>query len=197
MATRDMKHAAAIMRRGGVIAYPTEGCFGLGCDPRDRRAVQRILLLKNRPMSAGLILVGASLEHIQPYINASASLLEGPLATWPGPHTWILPASRRAPSWITGGRDSIAVRVTAMASVRLLCRFFGGAIVSTSANPHHQPPARSVRQVEFYFGGKLDGVVRGMTGGLSRPSEIRDAATGEVIRPGSFTVPDPVREEDS
>lgn len=186
MITCNANHAAGIMRRGGVIAYPTEACFGLGCDPRDRLAVRRILTLKQRPVGAGLILVGASLEHIIPYLDSSARrLLERPLSTWPGPHTWILPASHRAPQWVTGGRDSIAVRITAMSSVRILCRQFGGAIVSTSANPHRRPPARNVRQVDLYFHGKLDAVVQGMIGGMARPSEIRDAASGTLIRAGS------------
>jgi L-threonylcarbamoyladenylate synthase len=93
-----------------------------------------------------------------------------------------MPASRWAPRWITGQHDTIAVRISAMPKLRRLCRAFGCAMVSTSANPHGMPPARTLAQVRFYFGNRLDGAVRGMIGGLANPSQIRDAATGAVIR---------------
>jgi L-threonylcarbamoyladenylate synthase len=172
MRIAGIEEAARIMRRGGVVAYPAEACFGLGCDPRDRRAVYRILALKGRALNQGLILVGASLYQLKPWLDPAAeSLLEGPRRTWPGP-------------WITGHRRSIAVRVTAMPAMARLCRSFGGAIVSTSANPRGMPPARTAAQVGTYFGRRLDAVVRGTTGGLANPTEIRDAAAGAVIRPG-------------
>jgi L-threonylcarbamoyladenylate synthase len=184
MRIAGIEEAARIMRRGGVVAYPAEACFGLGCDPRDRRAAYRILALKGRALNQGLILVGASLYQLKPWLDPAAeSLLEGPRRTWPGPVTWVLPAARWAPPWITGHRRSIAVRVTAMPAMARLCRSFGGAIVSTSANPRGMPPARTAAQVGTYFGRRLDAVVRGTTGGLANPTEIRDAA-GAVIRPG-------------
>lgn len=186
MRARDIRRAAAIMREGGVIAYPTEGCFGLGCDPRNQRAVYRILSLKRRSPALGLILIASSLEQLKPYLDPAADrLLAAPLATWPGPYTWVLPASRWAPRLITGGRPSIAVRITARPDARLLCRLFRGAIVSTSANPHGRPPATTPGQVRFYFGNRIDAVVPGFTARTASPSEIRDAATGSVLRSGS------------
>lgn len=173
------------MRDGGVAAYPTEACFGLGCDPRDARAVRRILSLKRRSPHQGLILAAATLVQLRPYLDPSAaSLLHEPLATWPGPVTWILPASRFTPRWITGAHDSVAVRVSACRDVVSLCRAFGGAIVSTSANPHGAPPARTVHDVRRYFGRRIDALVIGRVGGLANPTEIRDAATGAVLRAG-------------
>ncbi len=180
-----IERAADALRHGGVVAYPTEACFGLGCDPRNRRAVYRILALKRRRAAQGMILVAASLAQLRPYLHAEANeLLDAPLASWPGPVTWILPAARHAPAWITGGRDTLAVRVSACADVVALCRAYHGAIVSTSANPHGRPPARSVGGVHAYFHGRIDAVVRGRVGGLANPTEIRDAATGAVLRAG-------------
>ncbi len=173
------------MREGGVAAYPTEACFGLGCDPRNQRAVRRILALKNRSPRQGLILVAGHFAQLRPYLDASAAaLLAEPLATWPGPFTWILPASRFTPRWITGDRDTIAVRVSACRDVIDLARAFGGAIVSTSANRHGAAPARTARQVRRYFGRRIDAVVFGRVGGLANPTEIRDAASGAVLRAG-------------
>src|SRR5690606_902356 len=177
--------AARVMRAGGVVAYPAEACFGLGCNPRDRGAVYRILALKRRRVEQGLIMLAASLTQLREYLDAAAmDLMDAPRETWPGPVTWLLPASRWAPRWITGGRDTIAVRVTAMPLAARLCDAYGGAIVSTSANPRGMPPARTFAQVRFYFGRRLDDVVRARIAGLARPSEIRDAATGAVLRHG-------------
>ncbi len=185
MRARGIGDAARVMRDGGVAAYPTEACFGLGCDPRNDRAVARILALKRRSPRQGLILAAATLVQLRPYLDPSAAdLLDGPLSTWPGPVTWILPASRFTPRWITGAHDSVAVRVSACHDVVGLCHAFGGAIVSTSANPHGAPPARTVHDVRRYFGHRIDALVFGRVGGLANPTEIRDAATGAVLRAG-------------
>lgn len=171
------------MKTGGVIAYPAEGCFGLGCDPLNRRAVLRILKLKHRSVNQGLILVAMSFSQLRPWLHPdNAGLLKQPLRSWPGPFTWVLPASHRAPSWITGAHSTIAVRISAKPEIVRLCRAFKGAIVSTSANPHGRPPATSRAQVTRYFGRHIDMLVNGFPGPLKQPTEIRDTRTGEVLR---------------
>jgi L-threonylcarbamoyladenylate synthase len=116
-------HAARIVRGGGVIAYPTEAVFGLGCSPRDRRAVMRVLAIKRRSWRKGLILIGASLVQLERYVILPPEPRRSEvLATWPGPHTWVLDALPGAPRWITGGRPSVAVRVTAHPIAAELCR---------------------------------------------------------------------------
>ncbi len=179
------REAARVLRQGGVVANPAEACFGLACDPMCRESVYRILALKRRDSAQGLILVAANLYQLTPYLGAdAASLLADPIASWPGPNTWILPASARTPAWITGASNRVAVRVTAMPALAGLCRRFGGAIVSTSANPHGLPPATDIGRLRFYFGRRLEYAVRGRTGGLAKPSQIRDAATGATLRAG-------------
>ena len=107
-----IRHAARIVRDGGVIAYPTEAVFGLGCLPRRRRAVERVLAIKRRSWRKGLILIGADLAQLERYVALPPEPRRSEvLATWPGPHTWVLDARPDAPRWITGGRDSVAVRV--------------------------------------------------------------------------------------
>lgn len=176
--------AARILEKGGIIAYPTEAVFGLGCLPDKRDAVYRLLLLKGRSVTKGLILVAAFPDQLEEYIcYPDASVRKRVLATWPGPVTWLLPAKQETPDWIKGSHTTVAVRVSGHPVVRALCRE-AGALVSTSANPEHKPPARTLRKVVEYFGHSLDYIVPGAVGGLAGPTEIRDAVSGEIIRPG-------------
>lgn len=177
--------AVRALRAGGVIAYPTEAVFGLGCDPRDAAALERILALKGRPTSLGLILIASEFSQLAPLLAPLPPELEARAsATWPGPVTWIWPCAAGLPPALTGGRDTLAVRVTAHPGAAALCHAFGGAIVSTSANRHGEPPARDAAAVLAAFGDALDAVVDGPCGGLARPTEIRDVRTGAVLRAG-------------
>lgn len=181
----DIEFAATALRAGGVVAYPTEGVYGLGCDPHRPDAVRRLFALKQRPATQGMLLVGARFEHVAPYIDLDAvpaSAMQRVRASWPGPHTWVFPAAADAPAWIRGAHRGIALRVTAHAPAAALCEAFGGALVSTSANRHGQPPARSADEVRTAFGEALDAVVDAPLGGLVRPTDIRDALTGAIIR---------------
>lgn len=180
-----VRQGAQCLVEGGVIAYPTEAVYGLGCDPDDEAAVRRILHLKSRPESAGMILIADRLERFAPYIEAvGPELRERAMASWPGPVTWLFPRAARVPDWLAGTHPTIALRITAHPVCRALCEAFGGPLVSTSANPSGAEPARSAEQVESYFGDQLCGIVEGDLGDKQQPSEIRDLATGRVIRPG-------------
>jgi len=175
--------AVQCLQAGDVIAYPTEAVFGLGCDPASEAATRKILALKNRPAEAGLILIADTFERFASYIKPlKAGLKERANATWPGPVTWLFPRGESVPDWLAGNHDTIALRVTAHPVCRELCAAFGGAIVSTSANPREGKPATSQAAVEAYFGSALCGTVDGALGGADRPSEIRDLVTGRVLR---------------
>ena len=181
---RHLQESARILKNGGVIAYPTEAVYGLGCLPENRQAVSRILALKGRPVEKGLILVAAFPEQLDRYIiYPDQAVRQRILDTWPGPVTWVLPATPEAPPWITGQHETVAVRVSGHNTVQRLCRETG-ALVSTSANPSDRPPATKARDVFSYFGQSLDYVLPGRVGPQARPSEIRDALTGAVLRPG-------------
>jgi L-threonylcarbamoyladenylate synthase len=181
----QLRTAVDCIRTGGVIAYPTEAVYGLGCDPLDGDAVFRLLDIKQRPLAQGLILIGADYAQLAPYIGTvSAPILRRVRAAWPGPVTWLLPAAPALPYWLRGAHTTIAVRVTAHPLAAALCRATGHALVSTSANRHGHPAARNVLQVERHLGTELDYVLNGKVGPQKRPSEIRDALTGRVVRPG-------------
>jgi L-threonylcarbamoyladenylate synthase len=181
----SISEAAQCLRAGEVIAYPTEAVYGLGCDPDSESAVRRILELKKRPAAAGLILIADSFDRLGRYVaRVPRDLLDRALATWPGHVTWLFPRADGVPDWLAGDHPTIAIRVTAHPVCRDLCAAFGGALVSTSANPRSEDPAQSVGSVRRYFGADIAGVVAGQLGGDARPSEIRDLATGRVIRGG-------------
>jgi L-threonylcarbamoyladenylate synthase len=173
------------LRAGRIIAYPTEAVYGLGCDPANETAVRGILELKGRPAAAGLILIADCFERFAGFVGSLApELLDRALATWPGPVTWLFPRASGVPDWLGGAHSTVALRVSAHPVCRALCAGFGGAIVSTSANPSGAEPARNAEQAADYFGTALCGVVAGELGAGERPSEIRDLASGRVLRAG-------------
>ena len=179
-----LNQAVRILFNGGVIAYPTEAVYGLGCLPYDYFAVSRILKLKNRPVQKGLILVAANLEQLSGYIEfPDEQVRQRVLATWPGPVTWVLPAKPGVPIWLRGQHNTIAVRVSKHNVVCSLCEKTG-ALVSTSANPANRPPARTALKVRGYFGQSLDYILYAGIGSNRRPTEIREAYTGKILRSG-------------
>lgn len=180
-----LARAVAVVRAGGIIAYPTEAVFGLGCDPRNESAVRRILAIKRRPPAKGLILIAAGFAPLAPFIEPlDAASLAQVQAAWPGPVTWLLPARPWVPVWLRGRHDTLAVRVTAHPTAAALCRLWGGPLVSTSANRSGQPPARSALSVRRRLGREVDYILPGAVGGAGRPTEIRDFRSGRVVRPG-------------
>jgi L-threonylcarbamoyladenylate synthase len=173
-----------VIRAGGVVAYPTESVFGLGCDPLEMLAVERIIGCKGRSAAAGFILLSDEYSRLEPFIDPGEQEKNRMLATWPGPVTWVCTASAAAPPWITGGRATIAVRVTEHETSAALCRAAGIAIVSTSANRSGHPPCRNTVQVRRRLFRDVDYILAGSTGGRRRPSEIRDARSGDILRAG-------------
>lgn len=181
----DTAQAVELINAGQVIAYPTEAVYGLGCDPRNETAVRHLLALKSRHESAGLVLIASEFEQLGTWVtDVSPALLERAMRTWPGPVTWLFPRARGVPDFVAGKHDTVAVRITAHVPSRQLCSAFGSALISTSANPTTDPPARSVAEVRKYFGAGLAGILAGELGDGKKPSEIRDLASGHVIRAG-------------
>ncbi|MFA6408780.1 MAG: L-threonylcarbamoyladenylate synthase [Gammaproteobacteria bacterium] len=179
-----IQQAVEILKSGGIIAYPTEAVFGLGCDPWREDSVLKLLKLKNRSVDKGLILISDSwdkLEHLVEPIEKSR--LEKVLKTWPGPYTWIFPARLDlVPTWIRGSRKTVALRVTAHPIASKLCQTFGKPIVSTSANREGELPALSAVEVQKIFPTGIDYIFEGAVGNLDKPTTIMDALTENVVR---------------
>lgn len=179
----EVEQAVMHLKQGDVIAYPTESVFGFGCDPFNANAVASILQIKQRPLGKGLIVVGSDFDQLSSLVQPiGPHALAQVLSSWPGPYTWVFPASEEAPKWITGDYTTIALRVSDHPTIRALCERYGGPIVSTSANLRGQIPARTKDTVEMVFGDQLAMIVSGKTGGQHKPTTIRDAISGEVLR---------------
>lgn len=185
MTSPDLTEAVTALKRGGIVACPTEAVWGLGCDPLDEAAVMRLLALKQRPRDKGLILVAGDIAQFDDLLDWDAlptDRRETVFASWPGPHTWVVPATGRVPYWITGAHDGVAARVSAHPVVVALSAAFGGPLVSTSANRAGQPPVSVRDALDPGLLSQVDVVVPGDTGGLPAPTPIRDARSGRTLR---------------
>jgi len=181
--TQAVAEAAVVLRQGGVVAYPTEAVWGLGCDPFNSRAVQRLLLLKRRDPAKGVILIAASMQQLRPWLTGlEADKLAQLQASWPGPYTWLVKDNGYTPELIKGRHEKVALRVTDHPWVVALCEAFGGPLVSTSANLAGEPTLQTYDAVIQAFGDEVDAVLNGPLGGLEGPSRISDLDTGEVLR---------------
>jgi len=183
MSPFHLRTASRILQAGGIVAYPTEAVYGLGCDPLDPHAVMRLLAIKQRPWQKGLILIASQRHQLEPYLEPLDTRITRKLDdTWPGPVTWLLPARPEVPRWLRGEHATLAVRVTDHPVAAALCEAFGGPIVSTSANLAGHEPARSPLRVQCELGGEVDYILHGPLGELAKPTEIRDAGSGRIIR---------------
>lgn len=183
----ELNDALKVLQSQGVIAYPTESVFGLGCDPDCETAIQKILLLKQRPADKGLILIAASIEQLEKYADFSlltAAQLAAIKKTWPGPTTWIVPSKKNLSKLISGDFKSVAVRVTAHPVVRQICLAFNKPIISTSANLSGLEAALNSQQVNKMFKNNplLTLVIDAPVSGLSTPTQIFNASTGKRLR---------------
>lgn len=176
-----LSRTASVVHQGGVIAYPTEAVFGLGCDPLNASAVYRLLQIKQRPVEKGLILIASDIQQLSPYVVWEDDWAQTVIDSWPGPHTWLLPARDDLPYWINGGLPSVACRVTAHPIASALCEAADMALISTSANRAGQPPAMSPLQVKLRCPG-VDRIVYGNLGGAQTTTSIRDARSGVRYR---------------
>lgn len=177
-----LRTAARIISHDGVIAYPTEGVYGLGCRPESASAVARILHMKQRDPSMGLLLVAGDRQQLEPWVD-EAALSKVPASSLEHPTTWIVRATPNLPYWIGGAHDGVAVRITAHPTVVALCAAAKSALISTSANRSGRPPARNTYVLRRRFGDLVDFIVPGALGPARGPSEIRRLETGTVIRP--------------
>lgn len=182
MNSSHLKQAINAFNDSGVIAYPTEAVFGLGCMPHFQDSVYRILELKHRAVEKGLILVASSIEQLEDYVHFDdLPTIDQIRDSWPGPVTWLIPAKKKTPIWLTGTHTTLAVRVSSHPIIAALCRELG-PIVSTSANPAGSKPATTTQEVRSYFGDELDYVIPANIKNNLNPTEIRDAQNGNIIR---------------
>ena len=180
MSPFNIRKAALIIKQGGIIAYPTEAVFGLGCDPYQESSVHQLLTFKNRPVEKGLILVVSNLSQLDDFIEPLTDAQQQTIIDSENT-SWIVPA-RFAPYWLRGKHETLAIRLSSHPIVKLLCDELHQPLVSTSANPAGKNPARNALQCHHYFHQQLDIILHAATGSLQQPTEIRDLLTQKVIR---------------
>lgn len=195
--------AAKWLKEGQLLAYPTESVWGIGCDPYNEAAVQRILDIKQRPQAKGMIVITDSVARLAPLLaSLNDTQRDAILASWQTDsehtdlqykqaHTWLLPIppmfADAIPSWITGQHQTVAVRVIAHPMIRKLCDQLVsthnpfGLLVSTSCNPSGQASAKNFAEAYSYFGEQIS-YLQADTLGYTLPSQIRDATTGLILR---------------
>lgn len=178
-----IRQAVRTLKQGGLLAYPTEAVYGLGCLPDNHQALQRLLQLKQRPEDKGLILLASELAQLERWLSpVPTEIMDKVQASWPGPVTWIMPTPAPTSSLIKGRFNSIAVRISAHPLVREICQQCQSAIVSTSANITGRNMSYSALDVRRHFANQLDYILHGPLGDSDKPTVIKDALSGQIIR---------------
>jgi len=177
----QIRAAAKAIKDQGVIAYPTESVFGLGCLPLSEPAVSKLLQLKRRPTEKGLILIASKLSQLEHFTLLSSDDRKK-INTKNTATTWLVKKSKLTPEWISGKHNKVAIRVSTHPVVSALCNEVDGAIVSTSANTSAAKAAKNILQVRQYFPVELDYYLAGETGDIISATPIIDIETMNIIR---------------
>jgi len=177
-----LKQVAAHLKRGGVIAYPTESCYGFGCDPKNYQAIKRILQLKQRNKNKGMIVISSKLNYLEKLIMPlTIEELDYVNQYWPGAYSFVVQVKPHLPANLTGKHRSLAVRVTRHKQVRQLSNYLHNALVSTSANKSGFRAIKTYRECLRQFGKQVL-VLPGKTLGAKKPSTIIQLSTRKVLR---------------
>ena len=177
-----IRYASHQIQQGGVIAYPTETVYGLGCDPLNADAINTLCQLKQRDINKGLILLSSSLELLEDYIQPLNQQDQQKIAKVQQPTSWIVDKSATTPDWLTGKHDTIVIRITSHPVVKKLCRHLGYPLVSSSANTRGNKPALNALQLRRYFHNELDALIISSETSSGQPSTIRRLHDDHMIR---------------
>lgn len=171
------------VHRGEVVAYPTEAVFGLGCDPMNSSAIGKLFEIKNRSQAKGLILIASGVSQLTPYVTVIPDIVISSADDLnQEPTTWLLPAKPSVPQWLTGGRETIAIRLVQHALAKELCELAGTALVSTSANVSGCEPFKTAHETRLEFQSKGVYTIDGCVGSAEKPSRIIDGLSNKRIR---------------
>tara|TARA_B100001059_G_scaffold236582_1_gene287977 strand:- start:3753 stop:4298 length:546 start_codon:yes stop_codon:yes gene_type:complete len=175
----DPSDASEIIKNGGVVIYPTEGIYGIGCDPFNRSSIEDIFKIKGRESDKSFIILCSKINHIERVINIK--LFDKRKLNDNSFTTWIVPSSEDCPTWLEKDK-SVAIRITNHPVIDELCHYLNGPIVSTSANYSNQKYINDITIIEKHFDGKVDCIVNGSLGKEKKPSMIRNILTNKILR---------------
>jgi len=177
----SIRHAAHIIRHGGVIAYPTDTIYGLGCDPYDPDAVEKINRIKQRPLNKQFILLAGHLDQIKSLIRITAEQ-EKIISQNDEPTSWIIEATSEAPPWLTDKKNTLTIRICKQSDVKKLCHALGHAIISTSANISGKRPAKNALELHKYFQHSVDKILLSDKQHAGKASKIIRLCDNYIIR---------------
>ena len=170
-----------ILRRGGIVAYPTDTMYGLAVDPRNDSAVERLFEVKSRDRSAAVALIASDVAQAQEAGVFGASELALARGFWPGPLTIVVPASSKLSPALTGDLQTVGVRVPAHAVAQALARAFASCITATSANLSGRSPALTADEVAAAFGTRIDAVIDAGPAPGGAPSTIVEVVNDRPV----------------
>jgi len=190
VSTTDITRAAAVLKAGELVAFPTETVYGLGADASNAEAVKKIYAAKGRPSSHPLIVHVADAVQLANWardISPAAHVLAKKF--WPGPLTLVLKRNPKVPDAVTGGQDTVAIRVPSHPVAQALLREFGGGVAAPSANRFGRVSATTAAHVREEFGDSVACVLDGGAADVGIESTIVDCsrATPSLLRPGWIT----------
>ncbi len=177
----SIRHAVHIINHGGIIAYPTDTIYGLGCDPYNQDAVEKINAIKQRPLNKQFILLAANIKQIRCLIQITKKQ-EASLTQNTQPTSWIIKASPAAPSWLVGDSKTLCIRISSHDEVQRLCNALGHAIISTSANLAGKKPAKNALELHHYFHHQVDKILIANKKQNSKSSKIIRLCDNKVLR---------------
>jgi L-threonylcarbamoyladenylate synthase len=178
-----LKKAKAYIKNGGVIAYATESCFGLGCDPKNYKAINKVLRLKVRSKTKGLIVVASKQVQTLQLIKQLDHVLQQKITNyWPGPYSLILDAKDNINRNLIGVHKGVAIRVSNSPSIKSICNFIKMPIVSTSANKNKNLSIKTTRLCLKKFAKRGVMVLPGLIDGAKFPSKIINLKTNQIFR---------------
>jgi L-threonylcarbamoyladenylate synthase len=186
----DLARAAEILRRGGLVAFPTETVYGLGADAQDPEALRRLYAVKGRPAEHPVIVHLAHAEQLDEWgVDVAPAAHRLAAACWPGPLTVVVRRAPRVPDEVTGGLDTVGLRVPAHPLAHALLQGFGGGLAAPSANQFGRVSPTTAAAVRADLGDDVDLVLDGGPCTVGVESTIVDCTTDppRVLRVGGVT----------
>lgn len=176
---KSASQAVDVLKQGGLIIYPTEGIYGIGCDALNEKSVQNVFNVKYRNNEKSFIVLCSEVVHISKLI--SDDYVQDKKLSEKEFITWIVPISKNCPQWLTKN-NKIAIRLTDHPVIKELCTGIDGPIISTSANISGKKYINNIDIISELFTDEVECIVEGNLGGEAKSSSIIDIATGHILR---------------